>query len=74
MAMQHHFQGHPGAGLPSSSVIKSDPPEIYHEIENRFQYYRDLPDEPGHDGKKGGKKWQVCGHYNSMNQANMSFI
>ncbi|KAG6901018.1 hypothetical protein C0995_002224 [Termitomyces sp. Mi166 len=32
--------------------------EIYGQIENRFCYYRDLPDEAGHDGKKGGKKWQ----------------
>ncbi|KAG6888888.1 hypothetical protein C0995_005143 [Termitomyces sp. Mi166 len=109
---QHHFQGHLGAHLPSSSVIKPNPPsmehwlrnnsgippsrplnlwslepveddgqrprwtykvlvslaiqgsptghlslqEIYCEIENRFQYYRDLPDEPGRDGKKAGKK------------------
>ncbi|KAG6886980.1 hypothetical protein C0995_002593 [Termitomyces sp. Mi166 len=32
--------------------------EIYSQIENRFHYYRDLPDEAGHDRKKGGKKWQ----------------
>ncbi|KAG6897013.1 hypothetical protein C0992_004657 [Termitomyces sp. T32_za158] len=38
--------------------------EIYSEIENRFPYYKNLPDESGRDGKSGGKKWQRSVRHN----------
>ncbi|KAG6861618.1 hypothetical protein C0995_014057 [Termitomyces sp. Mi166 len=38
--------------------------EIYSQIENRFEYYKDLPNEPGRDGKSGGKKWQRSVRHN----------
>ncbi|KAG5342370.1 hypothetical protein C0989_002843 [Termitomyces sp. Mn162] len=38
--------------------------EIYSQIENRFPYYKNLPDETGRDGKGGGKKWQRSVRHN----------
>ncbi|KAG6810087.1 hypothetical protein H0H92_013361, partial [Tricholoma furcatifolium] len=38
--------------------------EIYTAIEDRFPYYRNLPEEMGRDGKSGGKKWQRSVRHN----------
>ncbi|KAG6817227.1 hypothetical protein H0H87_011284 [Tephrocybe sp. NHM501043] len=38
--------------------------EIYNVIEERFPYYRNLPEEIGRDGKSGGKKWQRSVRHN----------
>ncbi|KAG6918427.1 hypothetical protein DXG01_014606 [Tephrocybe rancida] len=38
--------------------------EIYNEIERRFPYYKNLPEEIGRDGKSGGKKWQRSVRHN----------
>ncbi|KAG6829673.1 hypothetical protein H0H87_010511 [Tephrocybe sp. NHM501043] len=31
--------------------------DIYAAIENRFPYYRNIPEEIGRDGRRAGKKW-----------------